>query len=116
MLLRHKFEDVVLLILLFIPLLLPDGARADMPSLDYPVARCNPGEEMVICESHSDEPLGPLVKDECAPYRENPNYRLLTYTGGSFGGSSKYCLSPDAPATRVRIIDTGFRYKRKIRL
>jgi len=105
---RCKLQVMTLLVFSLFALLGSDSANADIPNPEYPISRCNPGEEMVTCDFRSKEPLGPLTKDECAPYRDNPNYRYLTGTGGSLGGSSKYCLSPDAQSTRQRMTLTGF--------
>lgn len=84
------------LILVFITIfLIPSFVHADVMLPEYMNAKCNLGEKMVTCSYYTNEPFGAKTQDGCKNYDSNPNYRYLTSSGHSFGGTVKYCYMGD---------------------
>ncbi|MCR4264514.1 MAG: hypothetical protein NUV98_07435 [Candidatus Roizmanbacteria bacterium] len=87
--------NIFLFLLLFI--FFPETASADLVNPEYYTKTCSPGEVEVECSYKSTQPFGPTTYDECAKYKNDPDYRYLVEEGHSFGGSQKYCFKAVSP-------------------
>jgi len=81
--------SLILLIIIFY-----ESVSADIINPEYYTKKCLPGEIEIECRWQTEEPFGPPIYDECAKYRNNPDFRFLEGEGSSYGGRSKYCLKP----------------------
>ena len=70
-------------------------ALADVVGPDWTSKECKADEETVICDYSQTDFGGPITKDECKPYENNPSYYELTSHGSTFGGQVKYCKVSD---------------------
>lgn len=64
---------------------------ADVPNLDYFKAKCNPDEIETVCTWSRINIDSPII-DKCVQYEKDLNYRFLSGTGSTFGGTNKYCF------------------------
>jgi len=82
----------VLIIINLLFVILTFKVKADVINPEYLTKKCQPGEKEVVCTFKRKKTFGPITENGCTQYEENSNYYLLSSTGSSFGGSSKYCL------------------------
>lgn len=87
--------SINIILFIFIFLVGNKPVFADIPNPTYDLLRCKSNELQIECSWSS--PNFQITEDECVQYRNNPQYRLLTGTGNSFGGSSKFCYYASLP-------------------
>ncbi len=80
-----------LLIFFMLFLLSSFNVKADVIPPEYFEKKCAINETEVQCTYRSEKPFGPRTYDGCSNYANNSNYRYLTGSGSSFGGTEKYC-------------------------
>lgn len=97
-----KIRILIFLAFLFI---FSTPVRADIANPDYFSLHCNRNEIEATCRWSRASFDSPMING-CAHYENNPDYRFLTGTGGTFGGDQKYCF---VPSSLVSLIDYHLR-------
>lgn len=93
----HSIKSFII-IFLFVIILFPVVAKADLINPEYRAAVCKPTEKMVTCSTPgflSDMASNFQIHD-CDKYK-NANYYLLDKEGHSYGGQAKYCRTDSHP-------------------